>query len=130
LAQPATDRAALEDALPLRVRWEGERCRADVCDLPRAALLDPRTLRIVRGAVDLEREPVGGSRCVDLAIASPSALEIDASLRRCADSEDARCSQRRVLEATEDGVRQRVEDSLGSEDAAQRALESLRVVPE
>ncbi|UJR80855.1 hypothetical protein [Sandaracinus amylolyticus] len=120
-------RDELEASLPLRVRWEGEPCRADQCDLPRASMLDARTLRIERGAPSDAR--AGDSPCVDLAIAWPSAVELDVSRQDCEDTRSEGCTQRRILEPTDDGLRQRVEDSLGSERAAMRALESLRLVP-
>ncbi|AKF06534.1 hypothetical protein DB32_003683 [Sandaracinus amylolyticus] len=120
-------REELEAALPVRVRWEGEPCRADQCDLPRASMLDGRTLRIERGAPSEAR--AGGSPCVDLAIAWPSAVELDVSRQDCEEARAEGCVQRRILEPTDDGLRQRVEDALESERAAMRALESLRLVP-
>lgn len=137
LSEPHADAqriAELRDALPLRVRFEGEPCEREECRRPLATLLDPRTLRIERGDPGdrAGRARRADSACVALAIAWPAAIELDAERRECPSASGERteqCWQRRILVASDDGIDERVEISLGDEDAAARELALLEAMP-
>jgi hypothetical protein len=116
-------RQALRAALPLRVRFEDERCSLDACDLPIARVLDDRTVRIERRTFPAAS---GDSPCLRAALDHPSAIEITMEGAGCAErARAAPCWSRRLTFAEREGLVVRHELVMADAEAARNAREAL-----